>query len=458
MSARKTILSMFHDGFFVRNILRTDALPILLNAGVRLVLLVPKDKIDYYKKEFPDERGVFDVAPNIRGKLIERFFNTLERFSIHTNTIYMIIRSEFARSGNVFFPKRLAVFCFKICLWAIGYFKLWRMAVRGLYRAFPSGEFGVFFKKYNPDLVFLPYMMFSDYALLKEAKKEGIKTLGMTLSWDNLYSKTFLLTHPDYLIVQTDIIANQVREMGDYNGGLSVAGIPQYDFHFKKTGIVSRDEFMRSIGADPQKKTILYAFSGKQGMHLDFEILSMLVRASKKGKFIEPIEIIARPYPRSDFPKEKFEHLKREFDILGESSTAHIGTGSADWEFDEHSIAFLENSLAHADIVITMYSTFFIEAAIYGKPLVGVAFDGEKERSYWDSAKRFFEWDHLRDIKPLGGIWLTKSKEELVEAVNVYLKNPDFMKEGREKIVQRQVQFVDGLSGQRVAEVILNIL
>lgn len=458
MNQQKTILSMFHDGFFVRNILRTDALHILLNAGMRLVLLVPKNKIEYYKKEFPDERIIFDTAPDIHEKFIEKFFNTLERFSIHTNTIYMIIRSEFARTRNVFLVKRLTTFCFKICLWFLGYFSWWRKLIRNAYGFVKSNEFGIFFKRHNPDLVFLPYMIFADYALLKEAKRAGIKTLGMTLSWDNLYSKTFILSHPSHLIVQTDKIASQVRTMGDYKGNITIAGIPQYDRHFKKTGVISREEFLLSIGADPQKKLLLYAFSGKQGMHLDFEILTMLVETRKEGGFEESVEIMARPYPRSDFPKEKFDHLKREFGILGEPSTAHIGVDAGDWEFDERSLIFLENSLAHANVVITMYSTFFIEAAIHQCSLVSIAFDGNQKRSYWDSALRFFEWDHLRDIKPLNGIWLVKNKEELINSINKYLKEPSFLKEGREKIVRQQAQFKDGFSAKRVADAILKVI
>jgi CDP-glycerol glycerophosphotransferase (TagB/SpsB family) len=102
-----------------------------------------------------------------------------------------------------------------------------------------------------------------------------------------------------------------------------------------------------------------------------------------------------------------------------------------------------------------MYSTFFIEAAIFDKPLIGIAFDGLKKLPYWDSASRFFEWDHLRDIKPLNGIWLVDDKNELILAINKYLKEPNFLKEGREKIVSKQVQFTDGGSAERMANVII---
>lgn len=454
----KTILAKFDSGFFVRNFLRTDALNIILKNNIRLILLVPKEKLDYYRKEFPQENIVFEILPDIKKSKIERFFNFIEKFSIHTSTVYMIFRSEFEKTQNLNIMRRVLTFLFKFILWQIGRFWFWRKLVRKIYFLIPSRKFSVFFEKYKPDLVFAPYMVFTDHCLLKEAKKAGIKTLGMTLSWDNLYSKTFLLSHPDYLVVQTQKIQKQVKTMGDYFGVVSVCGIPQYDRHFTKNDVVTREEFFKKIGADPKNKLVVYAFSGKQGLHIDFDILNIVNEARKNGGIKEIVEVLARPYPRTDFPEDKLEKIRNEYGILVFSSTKHVGGGNNDWEFDEESIFFLENTLAHADIIITMYSTFFIEAAIFDKPLIGVAFDGSKKLPYWDSASRFFEWDHLRDIKSLGGIKLVYSQQELIGAINKYLSEPEHMKEGREKLVLQQVQFKDGLSGQRVAEVILKII
>ncbi|MEK7502871.1 MAG: CDP-glycerol glycerophosphotransferase family protein, partial [Patescibacteria group bacterium] len=454
----KTILAKFDNSFFVRNFLRAGTFEKILNRGdIRFIFLVPKEKLEYYRKEFPQSNILFDILPEIKKSKIERFFNLAERFSIHTHTVYMIFRSEFEKTKNLNAVRRAGVFILKFILWRLGRFSFWRRFLRKIYFLVPSAVFSGFFKKYKPDLVFAPYMVFTDHAFIKEAQKAEIATLGMTLSWDNLYSKTFLLSHPDNLIVQTRKIEEQAETMGDYRGKIFVCGIPQYDRHFSKQGVVAREEFFKKIGADPKKKLVVYAFSGKQGLRVDFDILSILNDARNGGNIVEDIEILARPYPRTDFPGEKLERLKKDYGILATQSTAHVGFGDADWEFDEESISTLENTLAHADIVITMYSTFFIEAAIFDKPLIGASFDGRKKLPYWDSASRFFEWDHLRDIKTLNGIWLVKNKEELVGAVNKYLKDPGFLKEGREKLVRKQVGFADAHSAQRVADVIIKL-
>ena len=81
-----------------------------------------------------------------------------------------------------------------------------------------------------------------------------------------------------------------------------------------------------------------------------------------------------------------------------------------------------------------------------------------KKLDYWNSASRFFEWDHLRSLKPLNGIWLVRSREELITAINVYLKDPSHLCEGRKKIVREECQYTDGESGARIAEKILSTL
>ena len=141
------------------------------------------------------------------------------------------------------------------------------------------------------------------------------------------------------------------------------------------------------------------------------------------------------------------ERIKKQYGFLAEPSMAHAGTGKDSWEFDEAAIRLLTNTLWHADIIVTMYSTFFIEGAICDKPLIGIAFDGTQKNNFWNSAARFFEWDHLAEIKPLGGIRLVHSNAELAEAISAYLQHPQYDHEGRARIVSQQCGFTDGKAG-----------
>ncbi|OGF69639.1 hypothetical protein A3C75_03290 [Candidatus Giovannonibacteria bacterium RIFCSPHIGHO2_02_FULL_44_31] len=456
----KRILIPVSNSFFVRNFLRTEGLKILLGRPeIEPVFLVPKNKLEYYQKEFASPRITFLAIPSARG-VFENFFKFLETSSIHTRTILMQQYFYLKRAGaqeNIFL--RYFIFFLGRFLWLLGKFYWWRNFLRYLYWLAPNARFKKIFENIKPDLVFCPTLIYDEYLLLKTAKKKGIKTLGMISSWDNFYSKTFLRVYPDYLLVQTNYLKSLANNLADYPlEKIAVTGVPQYDRYFSKSGVVSREEFIKSLGGNPGKKLILYAFSGKMGITVDFEMLDILSMAFKEGKISKSTQVLVRPYPKNDFSPERVLKTRERFGFLVRPVAGHIGGGKGNWEFEEESLAFLLNSLAHADVIINMYSTFFIEGAIFDKPLIAVAFDGHQRLDYWNSARRFFDWDHLADIKKSGGISIVKSPEELMSAINSCLGNPNFLSEGRKKIVSQQAGFYDGNSAKRIAENILKFI
>jgi len=455
----KTILINIHDSYFVRSFLRTDTFDeFKKRRDIRLVFLVPQHKIEYYKKEFSHERVEFDIMPEIADVWYERLYKFIETASIHTKTVRMIYTAEFARS-NLFFPIKLYYFLARQFLWCLGKWPLWRRVVRYTYLLIPSSFFSDSFDKYKPDLVYCPSLLYEDYCFVKEAKKRKIPVVGNILSWDNFYSKCILRVYPDYLFVHTSTIADQAVQFGDYpKDKIIITGLPQYDRYFTRKGLLPREHFMKSIGADPNKKLIVYGFSGKLGLHIDFSVVDLLAKGRQEGRLIQPTELLVRPYPRYDFSNQRLEELNKKYGILGVSSMAHVGNSKDNWEFDEHSLNLLTNTLTHADVIVTMYSTFFVEGAIFNKPLIGIGFDGEKKLPYWQSAERFFDWDHLKDIDKLNGITRVMSEFELIKAINDALEDPGYLSEGRQRIIKRQSEFLDGKSGKRVADALVRIL
>jgi len=457
----KTVLTCFNNSFFVRNFLRTEIAADLLRSGkVRLILLAPGDKLAYYRKEFNHPRLVFEALPEVVKLRSERIFKFLEMASIHTRTVTMMQRTDFIRGrGHKAVLRRSVRYAVQRLLWFLGRFRAWRALLRWFYNRLPSDDFTPYFRRYKPDLVYCQAMLYFDARLLKEAKRAGIPTVGMMLSWDNLYSKTFLRVHPGLLMAHTDVIRDQAIQFGDFPAGrIEVVGIPQYDRFFKRDGVVGREEFIRgTLGGDPSKKLIVYAFSGKGGLEIEFEMAEILHEAISKGE-IQNVEILVRPYPKFEFPESRLREWRNKYGFLARQAVEHIGSGKQNWEFDDAALKFLANTLAHADIVISMYSTILIEAALFGKPLIAIGFDGARKRPYWDSAERFFEWDHLREVKELNGVWIVRSREELARAINTYLTHPEHLAEGRARIVERQSQFTDGHSGRRVAKILAGFL
>lgn len=453
----KTILIPITNNFIVRSFLRTDALRILMAADTRLVFLTQEHKANYYRNQFPGERIIFDVLPPYAASRRERVWKFLEVASIHTRTTAIMQRSALYRyHSRQMFLLRLAAFLGKSVLRHCGRFRLWRRCIRKSYLYAPSDlSIAAIFERHRPDLVYAPTMLSQDMAILKEAKKRRIKTVGMVLSWDNLYSKTMLRVHPDILLVHTESTKRQAETLGDYPAHrIRVVGVPQYDRVLRKEGLLSREQFIISLGGDPAKKLIIYALSGKAGRSTEYDIIRMLWRMREEGHIPHTVQVLVRPYPRFKLPQEVAERITKQYGFLAEPSMAHAGTGKDSWEFDEQALRLLVNTLHHADLIITLYSTFFIEGAVCDKPLIGVAFDGAQKNNFWNSAARFFEWDHLAEVKPLNGIRLVHSEPELAEAIRAYLEHPEYLTEGRARIVAQQCGFTDGRAGERVAAII----
>jgi len=62
--------------------------------------------------------------------------------------------------------------------------------------------------------------------------------------------------------------------------------------------------------------------------------------------------------------------------------------------------------------------------------------------------------DHYKAIEASGGVKLVGSMDEMISAINAYLKNPKLDAEGRERLRQEQIVFMDGKAGHRIADFI----
>ncbi|MEK7659809.1 MAG: CDP-glycerol glycerophosphotransferase family protein [Patescibacteria group bacterium] len=458
-----TILTAIHDGFFVRNFLRTDAARIIIEQpGDRLVVLVPKEKVEYYALEFPESSITFDVLPELQRPVVETFFQFIERASIHSRTARMqrtyLFQSNFSFSWNGI--RTLLLYPVEVMCGCLGQFSWWRRMIRWSYARFSDHTFDSLLDRYNPDVVYCSNVIHSeDHILAKVARRRGVRVVGMILSWDNLYSKTIIRVHPDTLLVHTPEILELAATYGDFpRNRVCITGIPQYDRYFSGRVTMSREEFLNSIGADPSKKTILYAFSGKAALDIEFDILRILHESLEAHALSESVNVLIRPYPRYDFSEKRMERMRSAYRFFVVSAVGHVADTVHNWEFTDEAVNFLHHSLIYADVVVTMYSTFFIEAAILDKPIVGVAFDGALRRPYWNSARRFFDWNHLAKIRTLNGIAIVHSADEMVTALNDALQVPAMLREGRARIVQEQCYMTDGKSAERVARAIIHTL
>jgi len=457
----KTILIPVSNGFVARNFLRGGFIEHLLDGGFKIVLLAPAEKRAYYESQFRFGGVEWGNLPSVSETTKEKIWKFCERASVPTRTIKEMNLSYLFRHGSKdIFLIRIANFIFFTILWMLGHLRAYRSFFRFSYYTAKDKDFSEILEKHRPDVVFCPTLVYGgEYALMKEAKRRGIKTIGMAASWDNFTSKTFLRVRPDFLFAQTKIMKRDAALYGDFSTErISVVGVPQYDGHFKREGVVSRDEFFKEIGADTEKKTILFAFSGKISFDADWNALEILASAFKRGELSrENTQVLVRPYPKRKLCEREYARIRNDFGFLIESPVERIGTGKDSWEFDQKSIAFMRNSIVHSDIVISACSTFFVEAAIFNKPLIAISF-GPKGANYWNSAERLFAWNHLADLESTGGVWRARNAGEFFKAIQTYLHEPHLHTHERQRIAVEQAGFIDGKSIERVAVTLASFL
>ena len=443
----KTIfITSFHSSIS-RNILQTKVLT-LLKERYRVVLLVPERKVDYFKKEFAGDQvvveGVFMLLDS--SDLAGRKWALV---LLPTGPLFIKRRAKYDEDKNFFkyLAKILPPFLFgrfRFIVEALRYFDYKRCA---------SKRFEKLFDKYKPDLVFSTDIQNEiDVNLLQNAKKIGVRTVGMVRSWDNLTCKGLMRFVPDRLIVENEISKNEAIK---YNwvppSRIEITGIPRYD-QYHAVNWISRDDFLGELDFDSNRKTVFYAPIGDRYIsdnQLDRLVIETLLEL--------PLNVLVR-LPPNDIVN--LEGLRNDGLGILKIDKPGIRSWLGGTKSNELSLADdirLRQTLSMADVVVAGPSTILVDGAFLGRPLVAVDFD-EKERIYVDSVRRYYDYDHLRKAIESGGVAMARSRLQLLHHIDELLVEPELYREGRERIVKEQCFTRDAKSSERLTRAIDNIL
>ena len=444
-TSRKTILITIGDGEVSKSVLQTEIFRIL-REKVCLVLLVHPRKLGFYREKFRSDSVIIDAMPTPSSVIIEELWSDLFLYSLHTESIRIKIEYSYL-SGGSSLGKWI-----KLVLWHLGRLRTYRSVCRVAYRLMSNHSYNQLLQMYRPDLVWAANMTSMDDArLLKAARKRGIPSIGMPKCWDNLTLKTFLPVFPDKLLVQTELMKKDAERLDYPSDSISVVGFPKFDVYADRALLLSRDVFMEKFDFDPKRPLILYAGAGDQLAPHDEEILADLLDAIEKGIIPGSPQVLVRPHPKyvyraETIPNRPFWALDRPGSSVGSSS---------DFEFSKDDVIHLMNSLYHADILIHTASTLGVEAAIFDRPMITLAYDGHAKLPDALSVNRYYSYDHLRRVLATSGMSVVHSFDELLQAIVQALKDPSGQREGRARIVRENAYMIDGKAGVRVAEALI---
>jgi hypothetical protein len=200
---------------------------------------------------------------------------------------------------------------------------------------------------------------------LRAARELGIPTGLCVWSWDHLSSKAYLREHPERVFVWND---TQRREAIESHGvpadRIAVTGAQCFDHWFDRQPSRMRQTFLETLGLPPERLLVLYVCSALiQGSPPEPPFVRRWLEALRRSSHprIATAAVLVRPHPSHIAPWEGM-HLSDLGPVAVWGGNPIDAQGRADY-FD---------SLYHADAVVGLNTSAFIEAGIVGREVLTI--------------------------------------------------------------------------------------
>lgn len=314
----------------------------------------------------------------------------------------------------------------------------------------PSPIFEEIVKNRNVELLITATPGFSPFEaeMIHLAKRAGLPSVAMNFTWDNLTMNSKHIRKTDYLIAWNEVMKKEASDVHNYlPEKVFVSGTPRFDPYFDDSDAMvgagkkdpGRSKFLKSKGLNPDYKTIFHTTVTKAYPFQKKYINDLIkLRDSKK---IPYVNLLIRTHPLDLI--ENYSEFKDIPDFCIEKSGKEV-------EMSYDDLLNLKYSLKYTDVNINYASTITIEACIFDKPVINIG--------YLDRFALAYEFDHYRPIYESGAIKLAKTDEDLPRMINLYLENPSRDHDQRLAIVDKYVQFTDGLSYKRSVDYLEQII
>ena len=454
----KVVFITISQALLIRNILRSGTLDLLKKSGHKIVIFILCKEIPkYIAEEFADDNVILISVQERDFKMgkIHRKFVTFTHFILYNKTT----KRYFRYSRHYINKSRVMIWYYLASLRIISSLTFLRPLVRWLEeKVFIDKNLKIekFFEQYQPDLVFSTSITAKmDNVFLKIGKERGVKTISMTKSWDNA-TKMYFRFVPDYFLVQNEIMKERLSVLQDFPlDKIYVVGFPQFDW-YKQPGIIrSREEHCKRMGLDPKLPLL---FFGSQGVWFDqdHKVAEKIYQWIKNDELIKPCQLLIRPHFTNvkTTPLLKFKDKPQ----VVYDDTYHVSDLFPDnWDPTTSEIVDFTNTIFHSDVIIIILSTIALDAACSDKPVVnalfGSIYQGKKDVTFLMQSTDHYQW-----VLDTQGTSIAENADELKEAINQYLVDPQFKSAERQVLRDELCYKVDGQSSRRIVEVINDVL
>ncbi len=450
------------NGSSAGNVLRSGVLARVLDLvpDLRVVLMSPLTSDPAFTAEFAHPRVVFEpLQPHVPAGLEARLLGVIQARYLEARTTETLrIKLAAGHAGTALRHRRLKSLIGRVVA-PHGDGRWYEWADRMV----KDGDVEQLFARYTPSLVAVatPGLIFAEIPILRTAKRRGVPTMAIDLSWDNLTNKLFPVRRVDRLVVWNSTMRGEANGLHGYPlEDVEVVGPPQFDTYFNGSARSSRAAFCRRVGLDPDRRLLTLTTIPAESYPRHDIVIDRLLGAMRSGAIAYPCDLLVRLHPRDDMRLyEKYAGMphvaiEKPFRVSARSGDGHAVDVTAD------NTRHLADTMHHSDVNLNVASTIAIEASVFDTPVVNIAFDEEDAaaRPFLASPLRYYSYTHYQQIVAAGAVRVAKSAGEMIDAINEYLADPSRDAVGRRRVVTEQCEFTDGRSAERIANAIARTL
>jgi hypothetical protein len=271
--------------------------------------------------------------------------------------------------------------------------------------------------------------------------------------------------------VDSVIVWSKIHEW-ELNSGIDwpkekiyIGGMPLYDNYLSRKWTLPRQEYFEGHGLDPDKKLLAFvatALSITPNLH----IIEALVEILSSGKLETPSQLLIRLHPNHFRPMAHYE-AEREaiYKLAQDHPNVHVVAprplaGSvlrySGEDFEEKA-----SMLANCDVLISIYSTMVLEAALHDKPVVSACINTPVgwPNNFWIPLSEIPSWPTAARVVECNASQTAFTPQELTKILNMYLEDPKIDAAGRRKFVEQELTYVKpGEAVEKTAEQLVSLL
>ena len=476
----ETVFISADHGLAIVYFLQSDVVPSLIYEGVQVVLLTDDALVEKIEKRF-SQPGL--VIEGLQLKKVREYLdrvtpseqwwlNFFRRVGASKNINTEALDSHVRQVAEEATGRRTTFMTFMhIAVRASRESKLarkWLIKRQMRFTPPAPGFYGKLFNTYNPSLVVASTPAWRlDRFLMREAYRKKIPTASVIVGWDNPSSYSLSGSYIDWITCWSEIQKEELVKGSDWDPNqVNIGGIPSYDGYFRKSWLMSREEYFRRHNLDLNRKLLGYACSFTT-FSPNIQNISALAKFVSSDALVEPCQLLIRLHPNHflDDPlfkaeKENITKLAKELPYVHVIEPIPLG-GELGY-YSGEDIDEKSSMMAHSDVFLTVYSTMVVETAIHKTPIISVCIDvpngwGESGRFYLPLSSIGGWPTHDRFIKSGAGR-VAFDERTLRELLNFYLEEPYADIDKQKRFISEECTYIDASAGRRTSGFLLSLI